>query len=220
MESAQSEHSATAPRLIAAGAKLFGKHKSHDVSNRALAKEAGVNHAAINYYFGSREGLCEAVFEHCLGKWKAIMLPIVERLGQRIDECAGPQDLARVAHDLTHDMIAAITGEEGARFLRVLFNEGLIKPKELNNRMFQDVIHPFYAVSTRLAAKARGLAADDLESMILGQTIVAQCMTFFRGRILLRPRMDWQAMDQICMKQVADILSRSVRASLGLPEMA
>ncbi|MUM78516.1 DUF1956 domain-containing protein [Pseudodesulfovibrio sp. F-1] len=218
MDIGKNENNVTAPRLIAAGAKLFSEHTSHEVSNRALAKEAGVNHAAINYYFGSRDGLCEAIFGHCLTQWKAIMLPLVEQIDNRIGESSDPEDLARIAHDLVRGMISAITGKEGTRFLRVLFNEGLIKPRELNRRMFQDVIRPFHAVATRLAAAARGLPPEDMESMVLGQAIVAQCMTFFRGRVLLRPRLDLKALDQGRAEQIADILSRSVCASLGLPD--
>ena len=217
MDTAKNENNITAPRLIDAGTKLFSERISHEVSNRALAKEAGVNHAAINYYFGSREGLCEAVFGHCLDRWKAIMLPIVEQADTRLAQQPGREDLAHIARELIHGMIAAITGEEGTQFLRVLFNEGLVKPRELNRRMFQDVIHPFHIVCTRLAAEARGLPSDDLESMILGQSIVAQCMTFFRGRVLLRPRLDWKALELNRAEQIANILSRSILASLGLP---
>ena len=219
MASVQNESNVTAPRLVAAGAKLFGEHCSHEVSNRALAKEAGVNHAAINYYFGSREGLCEAIFQDCLDKWKAIMLPVVDRVHQRLDEHCTQEGLARISHELVCDMVAAITGKAGSHLLKVLFNEGLIKPKEFNRRMFQDVIHPFHAVSTRLAAIAKGLDPDDLESLVLGQTIVAQCMTFFRGRVLLPPRLDASDLTVERADQIAAILSRSIRASLGLPDI-
>ncbi|MGE4292630.1 MAG: CerR family C-terminal domain-containing protein [Desulfovibrio sp.] len=218
MEATSTEGNVTRPRLIEAGTRLFGEHNGHEVSNRMLAREAGVNHAAINYHFGSREGLCEAIFTHCLEKWKAIMLPIAAKTHQQLAGLCGRDDLGRITHELVCDMTRAVTGREGSRMLSVLFNEGLVKPKEFNRRMFEDVIQPFHAVSTRLAAAARGLGPDDLESMVLGQAIVAQCMTFFRGRILLLPRLNLHGFDAERSEQVAGILSRSIRASLGLPD--
>ena len=47
----------TPARLVAAGLKLFSEHGLDGVTTRALAAEAGVNQAAIPYYFGSKEGV-------------------------------------------------------------------------------------------------------------------------------------------------------------------
>jgi AcrR family transcriptional regulator len=208
----------TRPRLIAAGARLFGEHNGHEVTSRMLAREAGVNHAAINYHFGGREGLCEAIFDHCLGEWTRVMRPVLEHARAELDEPCDAPRLAAVLHDLVQHMIRVLTGQEESRFLAVLFNEGLIEPPQFRRRLFDEVIQPFHTVAARLAGAARGLPEDDLESVVLGQTIVAQCMTFFRGRILLLPRLKWQGFDPERSGRIADILSRSMRASLGLPD--
>ena len=213
------EENVIRPRLIAAGTRLFGDLDGHEVSNRMLAHEAGVTHALINYHFGGRDGLCQAIYEHCLEQWKKIMLPIVDHASQRLEDGCGPLRLSRTVHELIHGMVRAITGKEGSQLLAVLLNEGLLKPKQFHRRMFQDVINPFHAMATRLASLSRGLPEDDLESVVLGQTIVAQCMTFFRGRLLLLPRLHWDDFDSDRAGRIADILSCSIRASLGLPNI-
>lgn len=48
-------------RIQQAAAKLFSSRSFETVSTRAIAKEAGVDAALIHHYFGSKEGLFQAV---------------------------------------------------------------------------------------------------------------------------------------------------------------
>jgi AcrR family transcriptional regulator len=52
-------------RLILAGERLFAKGGIQGVSMREIAAQAGQgNHAAVQYHFGSREGLVRAIFDY------------------------------------------------------------------------------------------------------------------------------------------------------------
>ncbi|MBP7736961.1 MAG: TetR/AcrR family transcriptional regulator [Spirochaetes bacterium] len=50
-------------RIIRATIECIEKHGLHDLTVRRIAREAGVNVAAINYYFGSKEKLVDEVFQ-------------------------------------------------------------------------------------------------------------------------------------------------------------
>ncbi|HXS35703.1 MAG TPA: TetR family transcriptional regulator [Flavipsychrobacter sp.] len=50
--------------IIDAAEKLFATRGYDGTSVRDIAQEAGINIAMISYYFGSKEKLMEAVFEH------------------------------------------------------------------------------------------------------------------------------------------------------------
>lgn len=54
---------ATRAALLAAGEKLFAAKSFEGATFDAIAEEAGVNKALIAYYFGSKEGLHDAVIE-------------------------------------------------------------------------------------------------------------------------------------------------------------
>ncbi|MBW2643312.1 MAG: TetR/AcrR family transcriptional regulator [Deltaproteobacteria bacterium] len=56
----------TAQRILDTAERLFAQRGFHSTSTRALAHEARVNQAAINYHFGSKENLLEAVIERRL----------------------------------------------------------------------------------------------------------------------------------------------------------
>ncbi|MFZ2405917.1 MAG: TetR/AcrR family transcriptional regulator [Methylobacter sp.] len=57
----------TEQRILDASECLFAR-KGHDASIRAISDMAGVNIAAINYYFGTKENLIGAVFDRRLAK--------------------------------------------------------------------------------------------------------------------------------------------------------
>lgn len=56
----------TRQRLVSSAAELFAARSFDAVSVRAIAKAAGVDPALINHYFGSKEGLFQAVMEASL----------------------------------------------------------------------------------------------------------------------------------------------------------
>jgi AcrR family transcriptional regulator len=56
----------TKKRILDAAERLFAREGFHSTSLRMLTKEAGVNLAAVNYHFGSKEELIKAVIERRL----------------------------------------------------------------------------------------------------------------------------------------------------------
>jgi len=53
----------TKDRILDAAEKLFSDQGFSETSLRAITTEADVNLAAVNYHFGTKDGLMEAVFE-------------------------------------------------------------------------------------------------------------------------------------------------------------
>lgn len=53
----------TKQRILHTAFELFGRHGFEGVTVRTLTEEAGVNQAAVNYHFGSKEALFRAVFD-------------------------------------------------------------------------------------------------------------------------------------------------------------
>ncbi len=54
----------TARRILLAAIEVFADEGYEGASTRSLASHAGVNAPAIQYYFGSKEGLYRAVIAH------------------------------------------------------------------------------------------------------------------------------------------------------------
>ena len=81
-------------RLLAAAGQLFADHGFDIVSVRDITKLAKANVAAINYHFGSREGLLALVMVRYLG-------PIITDRLARLDELGRKEvPLERFNHEL------------------------------------------------------------------------------------------------------------------------
>src|SRR5436309_1730118 len=70
----------TRTRILDAAEALFMQHGFEGTSMRLLTAHAGVNLAAVNYHFGSKDALIEAVFRRRLDPMNASRVAELERL--------------------------------------------------------------------------------------------------------------------------------------------
>jgi AcrR family transcriptional regulator len=105
----------TKERILGAAELLFAQRGFDGASLRQLTAAAGVNLAAVNYHFGSKEKLVEQVFRRRLDSLNARRLEALAKLAGR-EETSLEQLLAayiRPALDLSHE-------DNGSIFMRVL----------------------------------------------------------------------------------------------------
>ena len=70
----------TRTRILDAAEELFMQHGFEGTSMRALTTRAGVNLAAVNYHFGSKDALIEAVFRRRLDPVNLARIAELEKL--------------------------------------------------------------------------------------------------------------------------------------------
>lgn len=73
-------------QILTAAEELFAGVGYKSASLRAITAEAGVNLAAVNYYFGSKEGLLEAVFERRLRPLNELRQRMLKEIQERSAE--------------------------------------------------------------------------------------------------------------------------------------
>ncbi|ENO76945.1 TetR/AcrR family transcriptional regulator [Thauera mechernichensis] len=73
----------TRGRILDAAEALFVEHGLDATSMRMITTEAGVNLAAVNYHFGSKDSLIHEVFRRRLGELNQSRLAALERAEQR-----------------------------------------------------------------------------------------------------------------------------------------
>ena len=93
---------ATADRILDAAEQLFASHGFAATSLRSITSKAEVNLAAVNYHFGSKEALIQAMFARLLD-------PLVTSFPQMLAALQGSEDtvdLEGILHVLVDQMTA------------------------------------------------------------------------------------------------------------------
>ena len=62
----------TVERILDAAEQLFAEKGFAETSLRLITSKAGVNLAAVNYHFGSKKALIQAVFASSIPLWPAL----------------------------------------------------------------------------------------------------------------------------------------------------
>jgi AcrR family transcriptional regulator len=142
----------TQTRILDAAEELFMQHGFEGASMRMLTAGAGVNLAAVNYHFGSKDALIEAVFRRRLDPMNAERLAALDRLEQE----AGGKALTAAA------IIRAFIGASlrmiedtrggGRSFSRLLgraYTEPAKPIRQLIGRMYAPAMERFKAAFVR-----------------------------------------------------------------------
>jgi len=145
----------TKEKILDAAEKLFACEGFHATSLRAITSDAEVNLAAVNYHFGSKEELLEAVIERRL---TPLNRQRSELLDAELDE-AGRQgrrpDARRVMNSLVEPTVLLRDLGEGPQYFITLVGRILGDPQGIGRdiflrRMGSFVQHLFRALSLAL----------------------------------------------------------------------
>ncbi|MFK0572721.1 TetR/AcrR family transcriptional regulator [Endozoicomonas sp.] len=93
---------ATVDRILDAAEKLFAEHGFAETSLRSITSKAGVNLAAVNYHFGSKKSLIQAVFSRFLNHFVSNLSQALVKYQDNKDVI----DLEEILHLLVDQIMA------------------------------------------------------------------------------------------------------------------
>jgi len=139
----------TKDRILDAAEELFAE-EGFATSLRAITASAGVNLAAVNYHFGSKDALIRELFARRLGPLNAARLELLHRLESAAPDASPP--LEGIIEAFVGPAIRMSHNPQGATFMR-LFGHTLSQRDDRIMRMFtdqfQDIIQRFSAALGR-----------------------------------------------------------------------
>jgi len=142
----------TQTRILDAAEELFMQHGFEGASMRMLTARAGVNLAAVNYHFGSKDALIEAVFRRRLDAMNTGRIAELYRLEK---EAAGkaltPDAIIRAFIGASLRMIEDARGG-GRNFIRLLgraYTEPAKPIRALIGQMYAPAMERFKAAFSR-----------------------------------------------------------------------
>lgn len=198
-------------RLLEAAMDIFGSDGYEAATTRALARAAGVNIAAIPYYFKGKEGLYLAVISHIVESIEEEVAAVVQTIAGMSFE--GPDGKARaleVLETLVDKIINLMVGSlQGSRMAKIILREQMF-PTAAYELIFYGVMEPIlnsFAVlimaitenSSQRAAKMRAMA-------ILGQIVA-----FRVSRETIVRSLGLQGYDEGELQEIREIIQENTR---------
>lgn len=147
------EAEAARQRLLNCGLQLFAQQGFAKTSTRELAEAAGVNIAAISYYFGDKAGLYRAVFREPLR-------PPEHDLARH---APGTLSLAEALHELYEGFVEPLKQGDCARLCMKLHAREMLEPTGLWQEEIEQGIQPVHEVLLDALRRHFGLARVDDE---------------------------------------------------------
>lgn len=126
----------TKGRILDEAEGLFARQGFHGTSLRAITGAAGVNLAAVNYHFGSKEALLEAVFERRLKPLNQERIRRIEAVQTRAQERGEPPLADALLRAFVEPTLRLYVSYPGATAFIQLVGRGMSGSDELVREAF------------------------------------------------------------------------------------
>ncbi|WP_245585403.1 CerR family C-terminal domain-containing protein [Pleomorphomonas koreensis] len=204
----------TRDKLLLAALELFGHFGFDGVSTRKLAERAGVNLQAINYYFGTKRGLYNAVADYLVERLQIrIGEPrkmVLDRFGEA--QAGGrpidPDEARAILTMIGETMLTLFAEEESAVWVRYMVREQA-EPTEAFEHIYDGFMRPMLAAARHLVGILVGADADSERVRLRTLSLIGSLIIYRVGRATILREMGWSAVGP---EQVAAI--RSIAADL------
>lgn len=105
--------------ILVAAEKLFAERGYHAVTIRQIAEEAGVQVALVDYYFGQKHELFQAIFQH----WRGTLDERLRMLDESLQGASGAQILRRVVEAFVLPVLQLRSSDEGEFYAQLVARE-------------------------------------------------------------------------------------------------
>jgi AcrR family transcriptional regulator len=148
------ELQATRDRVCDAAERLFAQHGFSNTSLRQITDEAGVNLAAVNYYFGSKEDLYREVLLRRLRPMNAERLNLLTQAEQLAGD--QPVPVRAILGTFIRPLLrrAADAASGGQSFLRLISRDLMDPPPFMQDEIARE-LEPLVARYTHALVQAR-----------------------------------------------------------------
>jgi AcrR family transcriptional regulator len=179
--STRTDGEATRTRILEAAGGLFAASGYAETTSKAIAAQAEVDVASINYHFGSRSGLYQAVLVEAHRRLISLM-DLRELVGTDIPAAAKLEKL--------FEHLVERSAEDRSWNIRVLARE-LLAPSSHLEVLFQQEVLPKFLVVRQLLSDVTGIPADDPALIRCLVSVAAPCaMLLVIGRSVPGPLRD------------------------------
>ena len=206
----------TARRILLAAIEVFAEEGYEGATTRSLASRAGVNAPAIQYYFGSKEGLYRAVIAHIANIVEERLGPVAQRIAAALAGAPTPAELTALLLDLLDGFLELVACRGIPEAAALLLARAEIENAAALDVLQQAVLRLAFGPAIAVVARLLGLGESDEEVKIRTFTIFGQALVFKKHTTKMGacPALGWVELDDKQIKTIATILREQAEAIL------
>lgn len=203
----------TRQRILRAALRVFATEGYDGASTRALAQAAGVNLPAIQYYFGSKEGLYRAVVDHISETVESRIAPVTEQIRTALAEGDPPRrQVLELLCRMFDAFVALVTDQTSPDWdsRALFFARAEIEPQialePLHRRVMRQVVEPCALLIGRLTHQP-----PDAEQTLLRAVAMLGQVSIFCNHKAHRV-LGWEELDEARVRAIQNVVRQHTRA--------
>lgn len=207
----------TRARIIDAALRLFGEHGFDGASTRDIAREAGVNAPALQYYFDNKEGVYLACIDH-----------FVEVAWGQLDEVVSAAEAVIALPDATDAALVDSYLQLQARFATFLYEcpdtdhwrqfmareRAGLGPPAAFERIDAGINRRLFVLTTAIIGRLTGRPATDETTRIRTIALDSQIAAFKVMRRHVVRALNWEGFGESETERIAKVLQDQTRTLL------
>ena len=147
-------HSDTKKSILDSAEKLFARKGFYATSLRMLTREAGVNLAAVNYHFGSKEELIKAAIERRILPLNKIRLERMQNIKDNAGAVGYPPDIREILLAFFEPTFEFRKSGRGAQDFISLIGRAFSDPRDTVRELFLNMVEPVFQLLFELLCDA------------------------------------------------------------------
>ncbi|GAA0847199.1 CerR family C-terminal domain-containing protein [Cupriavidus pauculus] len=207
----------TRARIIEAAMRLFGAHGFDGASTRDIAREAGVNAPALQYYFDNKEGVYLACIDYFVERVQATLRDVLEHAEAALARPdASDADLIEVYLKLQARFAMFLyESPETDHWRQFMARERAgLGPSAAFERIDSGVNRRLFAATSAIVGRLIGQPAGDENTRIRTIAIDSQIAAFKVMRRHVLRALNWESYGEPETERVKDVLQEHARILL------
>jgi AcrR family transcriptional regulator len=147
-------HTDTKKRILDSAEKLFTQQGFYATSLRMLTKEAGVNLAAVNYHFGSKEELIKAVIGRRMLPLNKMRLERLQNIKDSASAEGQPPDIKEILLAFIEPTFEFRKSGSGAQDFISMISRAFSDPRDTVRKLFLNMVEPVFQLLFELLCEA------------------------------------------------------------------
>lgn len=215
---AEGETADAKTRLLVVAERMFAERGFACTSVRDLAAEAGVNIAAVNYHFRSKEELYLETLRYAMRRSKDIT-PRFARILRQAQQVGTPEAAQQGIVHFIETFISHLYGQPaGTDYSAALMSHEMLHPTGALDIVVQEFIQPRFEILMALIRLARPDLKPDLDVAFHAFSIVGQCLHMhFCRPIVLQLTGEGKLTARFLRRMARHIAGFSIRGLAAVP---